>query len=161
MSHSGSFGVNYLKVWDGVSISLPAAVGDLGSSTKGDFVFVQAAAAISQYDFVVITDDGQASPLTTTNAGSGNKQVGVAQLAVADNEYFWAFTGGVQGGGVGVGIKGNVLASYAADAPLYTTATAGSADDAVTTKIQGVTGLTTVVGAGSVELKSSGPISVN
>lgn len=161
MSRSGSFGVNYKKVWDGTTIPLPAKVTDLGSCPEGEFLFVQADGAIAQYAFVKISDDGQADELTTTNAGSNNLQVGVAQVAAADNEYLWVWVGGVGGGGVGTGIKGKVAASYAADNNLNTTATDGVADDTSTTKIANVVGLTTVVGAGTVELKSTGYLNVN
>jgi len=161
MSQVGSFGVNGGKVWDGVSIPLPAKVGDVGSSPEGDYIFVQADGAVAQYAFVKISDDGQAAELTTTNAGANNLQVGVAQVAAADNEYLWVWVGGVGGGGVGSGIKGKAAASYAADANLNTTATAGVADDTSTTKIQNVVGLTTLVGAGTVELKSTGHLKVN
>lgn len=161
MARSGSFGVNYKKVWDGTTIPLPAKVTDLGSCPEGEFLFVQADGAVSQYAFVVISDDGQAAQLTTTNAGSNNLQVGVAQVAAADNEYLWVWIGGPGGGGVGTGIKGKCAASYAADANLNTTATAGVADDASTTLISNVVGLTTLTGAGTVELKSTGYLKVN
>lgn len=162
MSGSGSFGVNYKRTYDvAVVPSLPAVIGDTGSSPEGSFLFVQADGAIAQYAFVKISDDGQAVELTTTNAGSNNLQVGVAQVAAADNEYLWVWVGGLGGGGVGSGIRGKCAASYAADANLNTTATAGVADDASTTKIQNVVGLTTLTGAGTVELKSTGYLKVN
>lgn len=162
MSRSGSFGVNFKRTYDSTVVpSLPAKLGDLGTCPEGEFIFVQADGAIAQYAFVRISDDGQADELTTTKAGSNNLQVGVAQAAAADNEYLWVWIGGPGGGGVGTGIKGKVAASYAADANLNTTATAGVADDASTTKIANVVGLTTVVGAGTVELKSTGYLLVN
>lgn len=162
MSFSGSFGVNYKRTFTGTdNLSLPAKVLDRGSSKVGEFVFVQADGAIAQYAFVKLSDDGQAVELTTTNAGSNSLQVGVAQVAAADNEYLWVWVGGFDGGGVGTGIKGKCAASYAADANLNTTATAGVADDASTTLIKNVVGLTTLTGAGTVELKSQGFISVN
>jgi hypothetical protein len=161
MSGSGSFGVNYKKSFTGTELPLPATVGAVGSLPEGKFIFVQADGAVAQYAFVKISDDGQADELTTTNAGSNNLQVGVAQVAAADNEYLWVWIGGPGGGGVGSGIKGKVAASYAADANLNTTATDGVADDTSTTRIHNVVGLTTVVGAGSVELKSSGYLRVN
>jgi hypothetical protein len=161
MSQVGSFGVNPKKVWDGTSIPLPARVGSVGSTPEGDYMFVQADGAVAQYAFVKISDDGQADELTTTNAGSSNLQVGVAQIAAADNEYLWVWIGGPGGGGVGTGIRGKAAASYAADANLNTTATDGVADDASTTRIQNVVGLTTLVGAGTVELKSTGHLKVN
>lgn len=161
MSKVGSFGVNAKKTWDGVTIPLPARVGTVGAASEGEFMFVQADGAVAQYAFVKISDDGQAIELTTTNAGSNNLQVGVAQVAAADNEYLWVWVGGIGGGGVGSGIRGKAAASYAADANLNTTATAGVADDASTTKIQNVVGLTTLTGAGTVELKSTGYLKVN
>lgn len=161
MSHSGSFGVNYTKTWDGVTIPLPAKVGTEGSLPQGEFVFVQADGAIDQYAFVKIEIDGQAAMLTTTNAGSNGLLVGVAQVAVADNEYFWVWVGGLRGGGVGSGIKGKLAASYVAKNNLFTTATAGVADDASTTKIAYVVGLTATTGAAAVELGSIGHLKVN
>lgn len=161
MSQVGSFGVNGKKTWDGTTIPLPAHVGAVGSTPEGDYMFVQADGAVAQYAFVKISDDGQAAELTTTNAGSNNLQVGVAQIGAADNEYLWVWVGGVGGGGVGSGVRGKCAASYAADANLNTTATAGVADDASTTKIQNVVGLTTLTGAGTVELKSTGHLRVN
>ena len=161
MSQVGSFGVNYTKTWDGVSIPLPVTVGTVGSLPQGEFVFVQADGAIDQYGFVKIEADGQAAQLTTTNAGSQGLLVGVAQVAFADNEYGWVWVGGLNGGGVGSGIKGKVAASYVAKANLNTTATAGVADDASTTKISYVVGLTTNTGAAAVELFSVGHLKVN
>lgn len=161
MSQVGSFGVNYKTVFVSTNVPLPATLGAVGSTPQGDFMFVQADGAIAQYAFVKISDDGQADELTTTNAGSNNLQVGVAQVAAADNEYLWVWIGGVGGGGVGSAIKGKCAASYAADANLNTTATDGVADDASTTKIQNVVGLTTLTGAGTVELKSTGHLKVN
>ena len=161
MSQVGSFGVNAKKTWDGTSSPLPAHLGAVGSTPEGDYMFVQADGAVAQYAFVKISDDGQADELTTTNATSNNLQVGVAQIAAADNEYLWVWVGGVGGGGVGSGIRGKCAASYAADANLNTTATDGVADDASTTRIQNVVGLTTLTGAGTVELKSTGHLRVN
>lgn len=161
MSQVGSFGVNAKKVWDGTTIPLPAHLGAVGSTPEGDYMFVQADGAVAQYAFVKISDDGQADELTTTNAGSNNLQVGVAQIGAADNEYLWVWIGGPGGGGVSSGIRGKCAASYAADANLNTTATDGVADDASTTRIQNVVGLTTLTGAGTVELKSTGHLKVN
>jgi hypothetical protein len=161
MSQTGSFGVNYKKVWDGVSIPLPAKLMDVGSSTEGEFVFVQADAAIDQYAFVKIENDGQAAMLTTTNAGSQGLLVGVAQVAAADNEYLWVWVGGLNGGGVGKGIKGKLLTGYVAKNNINTTATAGVADDTSTTKIAYVVGLAATTGTQAVELFSVGHLKVN
>jgi hypothetical protein len=161
MSQVGSFGVNYLKTWTGVDAPLPAALRTVGSLPVGEFVFVQADGAIDQYAFVKIEQDGQAAMLTTTNAGSQGLLVGVAQVAAADNEYLWVWVGGLNGGGVGSGIKGKLAASYVAKNNLNTTATAGVADDASTTKIAYVVGLAATTGAAAVELGSVAHLKVN
>lgn len=162
MSGSGSFGVNYKRSFDSSVVpSLPAKIGDVGSCPEGSFIFVQADGAIAQYAFVKISDDGQADELTTTNAGSNNLQVGVAQVAALDNEYLWVWVGGIGGGGVGTGIKGKVAANYVADNNLQTTATDGVADDASTTLIRNVVGVAGTTPAAAVELKSTGYLTVN
>jgi hypothetical protein len=161
MSQSGSFGVNYKKTFTGTDVPLPAPLRAVGSSTEGEFVFVQADGAIDQYGFVKIEADGQAAMLTTTNAGSQGLLVGVAQVAAADNEYLWVWVGGLNGGGAGKGIKGKVAASYVAKNNLFTTATDGVADDASTTKIAYVVGLASTTPADAVELGSVAHLKVN
>jgi hypothetical protein len=165
MSMTGSFGVNYKTTWSVSSASsylnLPARLTTVGSSPEGEFVFVQADGAIDQYAFVKIEADGQAAMLTTTNAGSQGLLVGVAQVAAANDEYLWVWIGGVNGGGVGKGIRGKVLGSYVAKNNLFTTATAGVADDTSTTKISYVVGLAGTSGAAAVELGSIGHLKVN
>jgi hypothetical protein len=162
MSQSGSFGVNYKTTFTTANtLALPAKLRAVGSSTEGEFVFVQADGAIDQYAFVKIEQDGQAAMLTTTNAGSQGLLVGVAQVAFADNEYGWVWVGGLNGGGVGSGIRGKVAASYVAKANLNTTATAGVADDASTTKISYVVGLASTTPAAAVELGSVAHLKVN
>jgi len=161
MSQVGSFGVNYKKTFTGTESPVPAKVGTVGSLVEGEFVFVQADGAIDQYAFVKIEADGQAAMLTTTNAGSQNLLVGVAQVAAADNEYLWVWIGGAAAGGATAGIKGKAAASYAAKANLNTTATAGVADDASTTVIRNVVGLETLVGAGTVNLFATDHLRVN
>jgi hypothetical protein len=165
MSITGSFGVNYKTTYSlsatSPYLNLPAKVTTVGSSPEGEFVFVQADGAIDQYAFVKIEADGQAAMLTTTNAGSQGLLVGVAQVAFADNEYGWVWVGGVNGGGAGKGIRGKVAANYVAKNNLNTTATAGVADDASTTKISYVVGLASTTPAAAVELGSIGHLKVN
>ena len=161
MSQSGSFGVNYKKSYGTDPAMMPANVGDMGSCPDGAFVFVQANGAIAQYAWVTVASDGQAAELTTTTAGSNNLMIGVAQVALADNEYAWVWVGGNRGGGSGKGIKGKVAASYVALSNLQTTATAGVADDASTKTINYVVGLTSTTPAAAVELLSTAVIKVN
>jgi hypothetical protein len=97
----------------------------------GVWEYVQANGAVAVYDAVKVDEDGQAAPITTTISGSEPTAVGIAQVALADNEYGFVFRG--RGGGTGTGVKVNVLVSCAADVKLYTTATAGKLDDTATT----------------------------
>lgn len=165
MSGSGSFGVNYKRTFDSSVVpSLPAKLMDLGSCPEGQFLFVQADGAINQYDFVIITAAGQASSVTQTNDGTVLIQGGVAQVAALDNEYLWVWVGGVAGGGVGTGIKGKVAAGCVGGAAIYTTATAGVADDdstAPAVKFANVVTTVTTTPAAAVELYSVDSIRLN
>jgi hypothetical protein len=154
MSFSGSFGINSNRTWDGTTIPLPAKVLDIGSDKRGKFMFVKATTTTTQYQAGIVDKDGGFTPITTTNASTTPKGVGIAQVAAATNEYLWVFIG--EGGGTGSGIKVKVAASYGAGAKLYTTATAGVLDDATTAGIiTGLVGLTTDSGSGSsVEVQS-------
>ena len=161
MARSGSFGINYKKSFGTDPSVVEHKLGDIGSDTDGEWVFVKASASVAQYAFVAIAKDNTVAELTTTTAGSNSLQVGVAQVALATNEYGWVWIGGPMGGGVGKGIKGKIAASYVAEANLNTTATAGVADDASTTLIKNVVAVALTTGATSVELKSQGYLSVN
>jgi len=161
MARSGSFGVNYKKAIPSTPAIQEYKLGDLGSDPDGEWVYVQASAAVAQYAFVAIAKDNTVAELTTTTAGSNSLQVGVAQFAFASGEQGWVWIGGAMGGGVGKGVKGKIAASYVAEANLNTTATAGVADDASTTLIKNVVGLTATTGAAAVELRSNGYLSVN
>jgi hypothetical protein len=159
MSGSGSFGVNYKKSYGTDPAIVPARVGDIGSDTDGAWMFVKASAAVAQYAFVLITDTFTAAE--TSGASTIVQHVGVAQVALLINEFAWVWIGGAAGGGVGKGIKGKIAASYVANTPLLTTAAAGVADDAGSTTIKNVSATTLTTGAASVELKSTGYLTLN
>lgn len=159
MARSGSFGANSKKTWDGVSSPLPAKLGDIASDTDGEWMFVKASAAVAQYAFVLISDAFGAAE--TSGASTIVQHVGVAQVAFAANEFGWVWIGGPAGGGVGKGIRGKIAASYVANTPLLTTAAAGVADDAGSTTIKNVSATTLTTTAASVELKSTGYLTLN
>jgi len=124
-------------------------LGDTVTGADGtEFQFVQASAAIAQYDFVGIDENNQAAPLTKAMADDG-WAIGVAQVAFADNDGGWVASRGRN-------LNGAVLGSVAADVPLYTSATAGSLDDtsASQTKIDGVVAVAAngTTAAGNVEV---------
>ena len=55
MSRSGSFGVNVKKSYGTAPSITEAVLGDLGSNPEGEYVYVQAASAVAQYDAVAIS----------------------------------------------------------------------------------------------------------
>ena len=165
MSGSGSFGVNYKKIFDATTVpSLPAKLGDVGHSAEGSFIFCKAGEALTQYDFVSIKDDFTALQMDNTEAATKVRAFGAVQVAASTNEYVWVWVGGVAGGGSGKGIKGRLI-NYTAKASVYTTATGGVADDASGGSfvlLPGVIGLTTVgATAAAAELQSTRTLSID
>ncbi|HKJ73341.1 MAG TPA: hypothetical protein VKA19_04430 [Alphaproteobacteria bacterium] len=113
------------------------ALGTKVQATNGQtWMYVQAAEAITQYDFVAIDENYQMSQITATEAGDG-WHIGVAQNAFADNDLGWVCIAGSNA-------NGRLAGSTAADAALYTSPTAGALDDVSTvgTKIDGVVAVT-------------------
>lgn len=165
MSVTGSFGVNYNRVFDATVVpSLPAKLGDVGASPEGVFMFVKAAESLTQYDWVSIKDDFTAVQMDNTEAATKARQVGAAQVAASTNDYLWVWIGGTAGGGTGKGIKARFI-NYTAKNPVYTTATGGVCDDASGGSfvlIPGVIGLTTVGGtAAAAEVQSVKVLSID
>jgi hypothetical protein len=159
MARSGSFGVSYKKSFGTDPAIVEAKLGDIGSSTEGEWMYVKAGGTIAQYAFVLISDTFTATE--TNGASSIVQHVGVAQVAAATNEFLWVWIGGAGGGGVGKGIKGKIAASYVVNTPLLTTGSAGVADDAGSTTIKNVSATTLTTGAANVELKSTGYLTLN
>jgi hypothetical protein len=106
----------------------------VGTVVKGngnsEFVFVQATTTINLGDCCLITPATQtAAAITTTLAtGAEGEQVGFAQVPIASGAFGW-----LQRSGACQNIS--VAAGCATDAILYTTASPGVLDDAVTTGI--------------------------
>lgn len=109
-----------------VSTTAEFPVGTTVSGNKNSvWEYVYAASGIAQYNAVCITGSGNAMPSTTTHAVTA-KKVGFAQVAIASGSYGWVARAGFQ-------LTVMLAASCAAGAQLYTTATAGTLDDAVVT----------------------------
>ena len=106
----------------------------------GQAVYVQAASTVAQYDAVSVRFNNTVVPISTTNSAN-SKAVGFAQVSIASAAYGW-----VQIGGKPV-VK--LAASCLPAVPLYTTATAGTLDDAVVSGclVAGVVAMTTASGA--------------
>lgn len=106
----------------------------------GQAVYVQAASGVAQYDAVAVLGNNTVVPITTTNSAN-SKAVGFAQVSIASASYGW-----VQLGGKPV-VK--LAASCLPAVPLYTTATAGTLDDAVVSGglVAGIVALSSASGA--------------
>jgi hypothetical protein len=106
----------------------------------GQAVYVLASSDVAQYSAVSVRFDNTVVPITTTNSAN-SKVVGFAQASIASAYYGW-----VQIGGKPI-VK--LAASCAPFVPLYTTATAGTLDDAVVSGglVAGIVALTTASGA--------------
>ncbi len=133
----GVAGINLAETTDGTTTNGQNARFRLGQTVTGSdgsrWIYVQAAAAITQYDCVAIDEDYQATPMTKALADAGH-QPGFAQVAFDDNDFGWVATHLPGNGSV------RVAASCAADVQLYTTGNAGILDDtsASQTLIRGV-----------------------
>jgi hypothetical protein len=165
MSQVGAFGVNYLRTFDATTVpSLPAKLGDTGSTVEGTFIFVKAAENLTQYDWVSVKDDHTVVQMDNTEAGTKVRNFGAAQVAASTNEYLWVWIGGPNGGGSGSGIKARFI-NYTAKASVYTTATGGVCDDASGGSfvlLPGVIGVTTVGGtAAAAEVQSVRVLSID
>ena len=93
-------------------------------SDGGQAVYVQAASTVSTYMAVSVRVDNTVVPLTTTNSAH-SKAIGFAQTSIASAYYGWVQLGGKP--------RVNVLIACQPNVPLFTTATAGSLDDATVT----------------------------
>ena len=132
----------------GVRIDSPAAAAEHAPGTRvagsdgTEWIYVQAATVIAQYDYVTVDEAFRVSRGTKAAVDDGHT-IGVAQAAFARNAHGWVATGGQ-----GAALRVNVLARCAADRPLYTSATAGKLDDAASgqTKIGGIV-ITAAAGA--------------
>ena len=111
------------------------------TATDGSvYLYVHAAGAIDQYDFVSIDENFEATALADAGGAAGHI-LGVAQVAVADNAFAWVAIEGTN-------INGNILASCAADTEaLWTTATAGHVDDATSAGAVRLVGVVAVAAA--------------
>jgi hypothetical protein len=146
---SGQIGINLA----GGSEATPSQTlgTQLTATDMSQWVYISASEAIAQYDVVGITEAYAGAKITKALVDTA-ENIGFAPAALSSGEYGW-----VQLTGVGTI---NVLASCAADAVLYSCATAGSLDDDSTsqTKVHGIK-LTSARGgtAGSAAAMASWP----
>ncbi len=122
----GKIGIDLTKTTTGTTTNGENAEFTLGTVVSGSdssrWMYVQAGAAIAQYDCVCVDENGQAALSTAALAAAGHT-IGIAQVAFADNDLGWVCTHAL--GNIYV----NVAANCAPDVQLYTTATGGTIDD--------------------------------
>lgn len=144
----------------------------VGSSSKDNqgatWTYVSFSAAVAQYDTVWFDENFAA--LTVLNATTPASQrpagIGLAQVAAPTGvSYGWVWGGGNGCGGIGTGLKANVLVSCIKDTPLYATSTAGKLDDSSTAHYQ-ILGLTTTAtepgtGTAAIEVFAALPLALS
>ena len=113
--------------FDGGTESTPSqAIGTRMMGTDSStWLYITAGSAVAQYDVVTVTEGFSGVPCTKALIDDGHI-IGIAPEAISNGEYGWVQLTGV--------CTLNVLASAAADAVLYSSATAGSLDDASTSQ---------------------------
>lgn len=147
----------YLSASAASTVPLPTRPGDVVFTTNnGRYIFVRAESTICTNMAVILGFYGdsatviasapivRAVPLTTTNAAPGtaySNQVGFAQTSIDSARYGW-----IQLEGLG---NCNLLIACNPKVPLYTTATAGSLDDATVSAgyVLGIMALTSATSA--------------
>lgn len=109
------------------------AVGQVTITSDGGYaMYVQATSTIAAFDACIIINTSSATgasigcvPVTTTNALT-SQRLAFAQTAIASSSYGWVMLSGNS-------IRVNALIACQPNVPLFTTATAGSLDDATVT----------------------------
>lgn len=138
---SGQAGINLTDTYASASAQangtagkpVPFSPGTIVDGTYGSrYMLVRATSTIAQYDACIVINEGSAAdsgvgcvPVTTTNALT-SQRLAFAQTAIASSEYGWV---ALQGNNLRV----KTLIACQPAVPLFTTATAGSLDDAVVT----------------------------
>jgi len=150
-------GVNVTNVDD--STNPLFALGTIVEGTNGTkFMYVKALSTVAQYDAVCIKASGSAVaaeygavPITTTNALE-SVRVGFAQTAIASSKYGWVALEGQD-------LRVKCLIACQPKVPLFTTATAGSLDDAVVTAghVHGVVALSSATSASAPPIIAANP----
>lgn len=109
-------------------------------SSENQYMFVQAAAGITQYAFVSIDEAYQATMITKALADT-RASIGCAQVALTSAYYGWVL---IKGTGTGL-----VKASCVQDVALYTSATAGYLDDDATSQTKILAAVVTTTRGGT------------
>jgi hypothetical protein len=124
MSIKGPHGAKLFKAYASDSLELftlnevVEVKPDQDGENFGEFVFAQAGEALDAGALCIVAHDGQATECDTTASGSTRKRLGIAQVALANDEYGWFWRGRGK-------TEALVADSVAAGAALTTTATDG------------------------------------
>jgi hypothetical protein len=152
---SSNIGINVTEVGATALHKLGSKFTTEDSQGTKEYVYGRAAGAITAAGYVCVeatlNDFAMASTTTTAPGASGHgTRVGVAQAAMADNDYGWFQVYG----------KGSVrtLASAAKGTRLNSTATAGALDDDGTAGSEAINGLTLGTATGGAEATNADAI---
>lgn len=152
-------GVRFEQVDTAKQFPLGFAVQD---NQGGMWKYCSFAAGGALYDTYWIDENFAAVTLlnATTPASLRPVGIGIACAVFTATTYGWLWCGGVSAGGVGSGIKANVLISCVKDVAIYATSTAGKLDDASTSNYRLINLCTTATepgtGTAAIEVFSTG-----
>ena len=122
---TGPFGTSFTTVTAGTTTDGENAKWPLGLEVEGSDGarrrYVQAGEAIAQYNWVCINQADQATKMTKTNVDGGLRLGVASDVGFSDNDIGWVVVDGP--------CTAKIAAACAANVNLYTTATAGLADD--------------------------------
>jgi hypothetical protein len=144
-------------IFNDTTASPAVALGTIGyTDDGGEVVYCVSSGAISQYALCGINEDFDVYMMTTALSVQSDR-LGFPQIAFGAGEYGWVYTRGSN-------IKVRTKASAAADAQLWTTASAGVVDDATAASALKLDGVVLVAAAGTaangaagIEVKASWP----
>lgn len=117
-------------------------------SDGGEAVYCKASGDVSQYAVCGINEDFDVYMMTRA-LGVQSDRIGLPQIAIESSQYGWVHTRGSN-------IKVRTKASAAADAQLWTTASAGVVDDATSTGANKIDGMVLVAAAGTAATGAAG-----
>ena len=152
---SSMIGVNITRVDASNAQMFPLGTQAL-STDGGLFEYVTCLSVISEFNAVVINELGQASNLTSTNAGPTGigKKIAVAQVSIPLSSYGWVQRQGV--------MRVNVLVDAQDIVPLFTTATPGKLDDVTVSEclVLGINSVQSTTTASGVTAIGAAPLQI-
>lgn len=150
---SSMIGVNLTRVDASTAQMYPVGTQVL-TTDGGLYEYCTCLSIISEFNAVVINELGQASNLTSTNALTDSKKVGVAQVSIPVSSYAWIARQGK--------MTVNVLANCQDYVILFATSTPGKLDDVTVSEclVLGIVTSTSITTASAISAIAAAPLQI-